>query len=549
MMNSSNSLTNGGSNLAMGEWADGLQNSTDNSTKYEEGYGFNYITGWRSHVIMAALGLALFLANLELTIIGTALVSITNDLHDFVRASWVVTAYLITYTSGLVIWAKISDHIGRKSTYITCLIIFTAFAGGSGASQTMIQLIICRAFQGLGAGGVYSVAVVMLYELKPASKLPQIAAVSAGAAALGNALGPIFGGLISQGSTWRWVFLLNVPSGAIATIVVFLVVPNDYPYQGLVRRRQGVNFKAIDFTGTFLMLAALALLISGLEQAAILLYWTSATVIAPICVSVFVWIAFFASQHYLSHPRSDTEPVFPWRFLQNREIIGLLVNSFMTGSVSVTCIIQLPIRYQTTVGASPLQAGVRLLPFVMMGPIGVTITAMISKNRQVPPIYIGLAGSIFQMLGLIFMARGPADNPDWTPLYGLEVLTGMGMGISIGLVTLLTPYMVEKRDLAVASAAGTQFRFLGSAFVVSITTAVGNGRIKDQLLGTLTNLQIDEIFQTTATIDTLPGQLQQIVRSTFVRGFNLQMHIVLGFAVVSIFSIALMWRRSQIRVD
>lgn len=119
----------------------------------------------------------------------------------------------------------------------------------------------------------------------------------------------------------------------------------------------------------------------------------------------------------------------------------------MTGSVSVTCIIQLPIRYQTTVGASPLQAGVRLLPFVMMGPIGVTITAMISKNRQVPPIYIGLAGSIFQMLGLIFMARGPADNPDWTPLYGLEVLTGMGMGISIGLVTLLTPYMVEKRDL------------------------------------------------------------------------------------------------------
>lgn len=102
---------------------------------------------------------------------------------------------------------------------------------------------------------------------------------------------------------------------------------------------------------------------------------------------------------------------------------------------------------------------------------------------------------------------------------------------------------------AVASAAGTQFRFLGSAFVVSITTAVGNGRIKDQLLGTLTNSQIDEIFQTTATIDTLPGQLQQIVRSTFVRGFNLQMHIVLGFAVVSIFSIALMWRRSQIRVD
>ncbi|KAI1205341.1 putative multidrug resistance protein fnx1 [Annulohypoxylon truncatum] len=548
-MDSSNSLTERGAKFAMEEWTDGPQNSTENSMKYEEGDRFNYLTGWRSHVTMAALGLALFLANLELTIIGTALVSITNDLHDFVKASWVVTAYLITYTSGLVIWAKISDHLGRKPIYIICLIMFSAFAGGSGASQTMIQLIVCRAFQGLGAGGVYAVAVVMLYELKPPNKLPQIAAVSAGAVALGNALGPVFGGLISQGSTWRWVFLLNVPSGAVAAIVVFFVVPNDYPYQGLRRQRQQTNFKAIDFTGTFLMLAALALLISGLEQAAILLYWTSATVIAPICVSVVVWLAFFGSQWYFSRPGSLTEPVFPWRFLENREIIGLLVNSFMTGSVSVTCIIQLPIRYQTTVGASPLQAGVRLLPFVMCGPIGVTLVAMLSKKRRVPPIYIGLVGSIFQMLGLIFMARGPPNNPDWTPLYGLEVLTGMGMGISIGFVTLLTPYIAEKRDLAVASAAGTQFRFLGSALVVSITTAVGNGWIKDQLSSYLTSSQIEQIFQTTATIDKLPEQLQPSVRSTFVRGFNLQMHIVLGFAVASVFSIALMWRRSQIRVD
>lgn len=119
----------------------------------------------------------------------------------------------------------------------------------------------------------------------------------------------------------------------------------------------------------------------------------------------------------------------------------------MTGSVSITCIIQLPIRYQTSVGASPLQAGVRLLPFVLCGPLGVIITASISKKRRVPPLYSALAASILQMLGLIFISRGPADNPDWTPLYGLEVLTGLGMGMSIGIVTLLTPYVAENRDL------------------------------------------------------------------------------------------------------
>ncbi|KAI2783795.1 putative multidrug resistance protein fnx1 [Daldinia loculata] len=549
MMSSSDSSIEARAKYPVEEWTNGSQAEKGTAVQAQEDGPFNYITGWKSHVIMAALGLALFLVNLELTIIGTALVSITNDLNDYLKASWVVTAYLITYTSGLVIWAKVSDHIGRKQAYVASLITFSAFAGGCGAAQTMVQLIICRAFQGLGAGGVYAVAIVMLYELKPPDKLAQITSVSAGAAALGNALGPIFGGLISQRTTWRWVFLLNVPSGVIAAIVVFFVVPNDYPYQGLLRRKPQLKFRTLDFTGAFLMLTALALLISGLEQAASLLYWASATVIVPICVSAVVWVAFFASQWYFTRPGSLVEPVFPWRFCQNREIMGLLVNSFMTGSVSITCIIQLPIRYQTSVGASPLQAGVRLLPFVLCGPLGVIITASISKKRRVPPLYSALAASILQMLGLIFISRGPADNPDWTPLYGLEVLTGLGMGMSIGIVTLLTPYVAENRDLAVASAAGTQFRFLGSAFVVSITTAVGNGWVKDQLSSSLTSSQINEIFQSTASIYQLPEQLQPVVRSTFVRGFNLEMHIVLGFAVASVLSIALMWRRNPIKVE
>ncbi|KAI1807116.1 putative multidrug resistance protein fnx1 [Daldinia bambusicola] len=548
-MTSSITSTTPASKFALGEWTDGPQSVDEVSARDEEENGFNYITGWKSPTIVVILGLALFLVNLELTIIGTALVSITNDLNDFVKASWVVTVYLITYTSGLVIWAKLSDHVGRKPAYMVSLIIFSAFSGGCGAAQTMVQLIVCRAFQGLGAGGVYAVAIVMLYELKPPDKYAQMASVSAIAAALGNALGPIFGGLISQGSTWRWVFLLNVPSGVIAAAVVFFVVPKDYPYQGLLRRKPQLKLRTLDFTGAFLMLAALALLISGLEQAASKLYWSSATVIAPICVSVVVWVAFFASQWYFTRPTSSIKPVFPWRFCQDREMMGLLVNSFMTGSVSITCIIQLPIRYQTSVGASPLQAGVRLIPFVICGPIGVILTAAISKKRRVPPLYSALVASILQMLGLIFMARGPADNPDWAPLYGLEVLAGLGMGISIGIVTLLTPYVAEKRDLAVASAAGTQFRFLGSAFVVSTTTAVGNGWVRDQLSSLLTSSQLDRIFQSTASIYNLPEQLQPVVRSTFVRGFNLEMHITLGFAVASVLSIALMWRRNPIRIE
>ncbi|KAI0813404.1 drug resistance transporter [Xylaria sp. FL0064] len=511
---------------------------------------FNYITGWRLHATTAALGLALFLVNFEITIVSTALVSISNDLNDFSKTSWVVTAYLITYTAGLVILAKVSDLVGRKPTYLATLLFFAAFSGGCGGAQTIVQLIIFRAFQGLGGGGIYAVALVMLYELVPKRKYPLYTAVSTCLVALGNALGPVFGGLIARGTTWRWVFLLNIPASVVAAVTIMVTVPKDFPYQGLDKEKQRpqLSLGSIDFTGALLMLLALALLIAGFENAASLLSWTSASFLAPVILSVFAWAAFLLSQWWFTN-RTLVQPVFAWRFCQSRMILGLLLNSFFTGAVSITCIIQLPIRYQTTIGANPFEAGVRLLLFSFFGPLGAILTAMLSKNRRLPPLYIGLFGVLIQIIGLVFLSSGPPSQPDWPPLYGLEVIIGLGMGCNIGLVALLTPFVAERRDLAVASAAGTQFRFLGSAIVVSVTTAVGNRWIKDHLAGTLTSEQIQAIFRSTTSISDLPPALEKQLRSDFVRSFNLEMRIVLGFAVASVFNIALLWKRNQIRVE
>jgi hypothetical protein len=241
----------------------------------------------------------------------------------------------------------------------------------------------------------------------------------------------------------------------------------------------------------------------------------------------------------------------------------------MTGAVSVTCIVMLPIRYQTAVGSSPLQAGLRLIPLAVAGPIATIIVAITVKNKRVPPLYAALVGAILQILGLVFISTAPSSDPGWTGIYGLEVLIGLGMGSCIGMVTMLTPFVVEKRDLgkyrgaihsttplelqlttwiAVASAAGVQFRFIGSAVVISLVTAVGNSWIRDELLGSLNLLQLAEIFRSTDTINDLPDQLESPVRTTFVQGFNLQMRVVLGFAVASVFTSLLMWQKVQIRV-
>ncbi|KAI1490504.1 major facilitator superfamily domain-containing protein [Biscogniauxia mediterranea] len=503
--------------------------------------GFNYISGWKLHLITTGLLLGLFLINFEITIVSTAVVSITNDFGNFAKSSWIITSYLITYVAFLVIWAKVSDLIGRKVACNIAVILFTAFSAGCGAAQTMDQLIICRAFQGLGGAGMYSVFTVMIYELVPPPKYPLYTASAIALIALANAIGPLFGGLISERSTWRWVFLLNIPTGIVSGSLLLFTVPADFPNQGRVEPKKKLLMKQVDFVGAFLMLAAVALVITGLEQAASTLSWTTAEVLGPLSASAFAWIAFFACQYWHeSHPESPVEAVFPWRFCKSRVVLGLIL---------ITFIFQIPLRYQTAGALDPLQAGIRLLPFSLSGPIGSIFSAGISKRLRVPPLYLMFLGSIMQIIGIIFTSRGSPGDYNWSGLYGLEVVVGLGFGFCLGASTLLTPFVLEKRDLAVGTAATVQFRFLGGAAVVSIVTAVGNSWIRDRLSNSLTPLQIQAVFQSSETIRTLPANIQDLVRMTFSENFNLQMKIVLGFAVAGAITPLLMWRRAQVQVE
>ena len=119
----------------------------------------------------------------------------------------------------------------------------------------------------------------------------------------------------------------------------------------------------------------------------------------------------------------------------------------MFGAVSITFVFQLPIRYQNAVDMSPLQAGLRLLPFSLTGPVGSIIAASLAKYLRIPPIHLMICGRILQILGIIFASRAPTGKPDWNGLYGLEVVVGLGFGFCLGAATLLTPFVLEKRDL------------------------------------------------------------------------------------------------------
>ncbi|CAD6570392.1 MAG: hypothetical protein ASARMPREDX12_003478 [Alectoria sarmentosa] len=134
----------------------------------------NYLNGWSLHVVTIALCLALFLASLEVSIVATSLIAITDDLQGFSESSWIVTSYMLTYTGFLIIWAKLSDIFGRKLFIIASVCLFVIFSGACGAAQTITQLIIFRALQGIGGAGTYSMAFVIFFELVPPEKFASI---------------------------------------------------------------------------------------------------------------------------------------------------------------------------------------------------------------------------------------------------------------------------------------------------------------------------------------------------------------------------------------
>lgn len=342
----------------------------------------------------------------------------------------------------------------------------------------------------------------------------------------------------------------SVPTAAVAGLVLLLLLPADFPYQGMAAKRPRKTISNLDVPGAVLLIAALVLLITGLEQAASLLTWTRADVLGPLIASGPAWILFLASQWWSTRPDNRAEPLFPWRFLQSRPMIGMLLNCIFTGGVNVACIFQLPQRYQTAAGLSQVQAGLRLIPFSVSGAFGTVLCAAASKGRKMPPLFPSIVGGILQILGLVFLSRSPEDDPAWGGLMGLQVLVGLGYGMCLGMETLLTPFIADRRDLATATGAVVQFRFLGAAIATAVLNAVGNGWVRDRLVdgGRLTAQQISRIFQSAASIKDLPMTLRHEVRTDFLLGFNLEMRILLGFAVASALTNFIMWQRPNIRV-
>lgn len=248
--------------------------------------------------------------------------------------------------------SKLSDILGRKLVFISCIFFFTAFSGACAAANTIDQLyvvtiplsdylcniylycsllysIVFRAFQGIGGGGSYALGSIMLIQIVPASEITKMASYSSISFVVATVLGPIIGGGICQHTTWRWIFLFNVPIGVFAMVIAMIGIPNGYPHHHKAVKPQMASFSEmwmrIDVLGCTLLLLSTLAFASAFQEVNSQFSWDSAYFIVLIIASLLLCALLLLWERRVAVPNGHREPVLPWRFIVRREMLGTLL--------------------------------------------------------------------------------------------------------------------------------------------------------------------------------------------------------------------------------
>ncbi|KAH7128161.1 MFS multidrug transporter-like protein [Dendryphion nanum] len=534
-----------------------LSNVRNHTTSTDEAHGIIYLVGIRFWLVITSLALSLFLTNLEIPIVTTSLVAITNDLGEFNNIGWIISSYLLGYVGALMIFAKLSDIFGRKLFLSLSISIFIVFSAACGAAQTLTQLIIFRAFQGVGGAGCFSLATAMMTELVPPEKYAKYVANLSIVYAISLLCGPILGGAISSRISWRWVFLINVPAAAPALALAIFALPGNFPYHGQVNQPKRTfkslmtrrKMEKLDFIGAILLLLASLSLTAAFEEAGLQFPWNSAYVITLLTVSGFLWIVLLLWERRITPERSPVEPVLPWRFMTNRAMLSLLLNAVFLGGPWFVTVFQLPQKFQLVHGSSGLRAGVQTMPFTFSAPIGSAFSSMLAKKYKTPAIFIVLVAGVLQTIGFGLLASLPANSRIVSRAYGFQVIAGFGCGINISTLILLVPFVVENRDKAVGMAAVSQLRVMGGAIVLAIVASVFNSYTQPRMERFKESVHMGGTKISSAHLLTIIDRNgQEQIRSILAHGYNLQMYVLCAFAVAQIPTSLLLWRKSQILV-
>ena len=448
-------------------------------------------------LIMSALMLGMLLAALDQTIVSTALPTIVGDLGGASHLSWVVTAYLLASTVSTPLWGKLGDLYGRKQLFQASIVIFVIGSILAGLSHSMLELVVFRAIQGLGGGGLIIGAQAIVGDIVSPRERGRYQGLFGAVFGLSTILGPLIGGLFVEYLSWRWVFYVNVPIGIVALFVTAAQLP------GQLQRVQRV----IDYAGTAVLAVATSALVLFTSLGGSTYPWTSVPIVTMGVIGVVTTVLFVRIE------RRAMEPVLPLSLFRNRVFSAAAAIGFVVGFAMFGALTFVPQFFQVAKGLSPTASGLRLLP-MMGGMLVASITSGQIVSRWGRYKVFPVAGTALMTVGLYLMSTVGVHTGGVTIAAYMAVF-GLGLGLVMQVLVVAVQNAVPYSDLGVATSGATFFRSIGGSFGAAAFGAVyANliaGRIAHYLGGTRISARATAELSNPALLHKLPAPVQVAV--------------------------------------
>jgi EmrB/QacA subfamily drug resistance transporter len=417
--------------------------------------GYDYTIG-RILAIYSGLMVTLLLAALDQTIVATALPQIVGDLGGITQYSWVFTAYMLTSTVTVPLYGKLGDVYGRKNLFLFAIVVFLLGSLLCGTATSMTELVIFRAVQGIGAGGLFPLSLAVIGNIVPPRDRGKWQGLIGAVFAASSIIGPAVGGFIVDNTTWRWIFLVNLPVGGLALIVISLTMP----------RRSTRAARAIDWYGATLLAVGVAALLLGLVWGGKQYSWTSGHVLIAIAAAAVVLGMFWLVE------RRATEPILPFEILRNPIVAGSIACMALVGMAMFGTISYVPLFVQGVIGTSATSSGVVLTP-LMLGAVGTSILTGQLVSRTGRYRWNAILGPLVLTLGMFLLWRMDVNTTNGEAARNM-VIAGIGIGAMMQVFVISVQNAVPREVIGSATAL-TQFgRQMGATLGVTIIGVIVN---------------------------------------------------------------------------